>query len=116
MDSTLILASLVLVISGVAAGTTGFGFALIAVPPLLLLYPPQTVVLIIFGASLLPGLLVVANARRETDLRLVGLLLPGALLGLLLGAFTRKLSQCFSRRNADRYGHTDLAPHALPQL
>jgi uncharacterized membrane protein YfcA len=86
VENTLILASLVLLFSGVAAGTTGFGFALIAVPPLLLLYPPQTVVLIIFGASLLPGLLVVANARRETDLRLVGLLLPGALLGLLFGA------------------------------
>jgi uncharacterized membrane protein YfcA len=86
VENTLILASLVLLFSGVAAGTTGFGFALIAVPPLLLLYPPQTVVLIIFGASLLPGLLVVASARRETDLRLVGLLLPGALLGLLFGA------------------------------
>ena len=86
MDSTLVVAILVLALSGIAAGTTGFGFALIAVPPLLLLYPPQTVVLIIFGASLLPGLLVVASAHRETDPRLVGLLLPGALLGLLLGA------------------------------
>ncbi|MDQ2653896.1 MAG: TSUP family transporter [Chloroflexota bacterium] len=92
METTLILALLVLVISGVAAGTTGFGFALVSVPPLLLLYPPQTVVLIIFGASLLPGLLVVASARRETDLRLVGLLLPGALLGLLLGAQVLRLA------------------------
>lgn len=86
MESTLIVACLVLGISGIAAGATGFGFALISVPPLLLLYPPQTVVLIIFGASLLPGVLVVASAWRETDLRLVGLLLPGAVIGLLLGA------------------------------
>lgn len=86
MDNTLLLAFLVLIISGVSTGATGFGFALIAVPPLLLLYPPQTVVLIVFGASLLPGLMVVANAWRDTDLRLVALLLPGAVLGLLVGA------------------------------
>lgn len=86
MESTLLVAILVLLITGVAVGATGFGFALIAVPPLLLLYPPQTVVAIIFSASLLPSLLVVASAWRETHLRLVALLLPGALLGLLFGA------------------------------
>lgn len=86
MESTLIAAALVLAVAGVAVGISGFGFALIAVPPLLLLFPPQTVVVLIFSASLLPSVLVVANAWRETDLRLVALLLPGALIGLLLGA------------------------------
>lgn len=86
MESSLIVAIMVLAISGIATGATGFGFALISVPALLLLYPPQTVVIIIFSASLLPSLLVVASAWRQTDLRLVALLLPGALLGLLLGA------------------------------
>jgi uncharacterized protein len=77
---------MVVTISSIAVGATGFGFALIAVPPLLLLYPPQTVVAIIFSVSVLPSLLVVVNAWRETDLRLVALILPGALLGLILGA------------------------------
>jgi uncharacterized protein len=86
VESTLIAAIVVLAITGIAVGTTGFGFALIAVPPLLLLYPPQTVVAVIFSASLVPGLLVVASAWLETDLRLVALLLPGALLGLLVGS------------------------------
>lgn len=86
MESTLIAAIVVLAVAGIAVGVSGFGFALIAVPPLLLLYPPQTVVVLIFSASLLPSLLVVADAWRETDLRLVALLLPGALLGLLCGA------------------------------
>lgn len=92
MDSTLVIAILVLAVTGIAVGTTGFGFALISVPPLLLLYPPQTVVAIIFGASLLPSVLVVASAWRQTDLRLVALLLPGALLGLLLGAQLLRLA------------------------
>lgn len=86
MESSLIAAIVVLAVAGIAVGISGFGFALIAVPPLLLLYPPQTVVVLIFSASLLPSVLVVANAWRETDLRLVALLLPGALLGLLCGA------------------------------
>ena len=92
METTLIAAIFVLAVAGIAVGTTGFGFALIAVPPLLLLYPPQTVVVLIFSASLLPSVLVVANAWRETDLRLVALLLPGALLGLLLGAQVLQLA------------------------
>lgn len=86
METSLLVAIIVLGISGIVVGATGFGFALISVPPLLLLYPPQTVVVIIFSASLLPSLLVVASAWRETDLRLVARTLPGALLGLLLGA------------------------------
>ena len=86
MESTLVFAVLVLLITGIAVGATGFGFALVSVPPLLLLYPPQTVVALIFSASLLPSLLVVASAWRETDLRLVALTLPGALVGLVLGA------------------------------
>ena len=86
MDSSIVFAIIVLAFTGIAVGTTGFGFALIAVPPLLLLYPPQTVVAVIFSASLVPSLLVIASAWRETDLRLVALLLPGALLGLLVGS------------------------------
>jgi uncharacterized membrane protein YfcA len=86
VETTLVFAILVLLVTGIAVGTTGFGFALISVPPLLLLYPPQTVVTLIFSASLVPSLLVVASAWRETDLRLVALTLPGALLGLLLGS------------------------------
>jgi uncharacterized membrane protein YfcA len=86
VEITLVFAILVLLVTGVAVGATGFGFALISVPPLLLLYPPQTVVAIIFSASLVPSLLVIASAWRETDLRLVALLLPSALIGLLLGA------------------------------
>lgn len=86
MDGVLLVAMLILVVTGIAVGTTGFGFAMISVPPLLALYTPQTVVTIILGASLLPSLLVVASARQAVNLRLVAMLLPGALVGLPGGA------------------------------
>lgn len=73
-------------ISGIIFGMTGFGFALVSVPPLLLLYEPETVVALTIGASLLTSIVVVLGARRELDIRLVATMLPGACAGLLLGA------------------------------
>ena len=86
MEATAVAAMIVLVVTGIAYGATGFGFSLIAVPPLLLLYEPPTVVVLAITVGMLPSLLVVASAWRETDLHLVALLLPGSLIGLLLGA------------------------------
>lgn len=71
--------------SGLLFGMTGFGFALVSVPPLLLLYPPATVVTITIGVSLLTSAIVVLDAWRELHRRLVASLLPGALAGLLVG-------------------------------
>ncbi len=81
------MAAMVVVgVSGVIFGMTGFGFALVSVPPLLLLYDPETVVALTIGASLLTSVIVVLGARRELNSRLVFTMLPGACVGLLLGA------------------------------
>jgi len=73
-------------LSGIIFGMTGFGFALVSVPPLLLLYEPEVVVALTIGASLLTSVVVVLGARREMDGRLVLTMLPAACVGLLLGA------------------------------
>ena len=86
MDATLLAAMAIVLVSGVIFGITGFGFALVSVPPLLLLYGPETVVALTIGASLLTSVIVVLGARRELDRRLVLSMLPGACVGLLLGA------------------------------
>lgn len=87
MDTTLLAAMLIVGVTGVVFGMTGFGFALVSVPPLLLLYDPEMVVALTIGVSLLTSAIVVLGARRDLDGRLVLSLLPGAISGLLLGAW-----------------------------
>ncbi|HEX5167000.1 MAG TPA: sulfite exporter TauE/SafE family protein, partial [Thermomicrobiales bacterium] len=87
MDATLLVAMLIVAVSGVIFGMTGFGFAMISVPPLLLLYGPETVVALTIGASMLTSVIVVLGNRQELDRRLVLTMLPGAFVGLLLGAW-----------------------------
>jgi uncharacterized protein len=67
------------------SGLTGFGLALIAVPPLLLVYDPATVVVLIAATSLLTNTVIVLDAPRRVRVREILALLPWALAGLLLG-------------------------------
>lgn len=87
MDATLLAAMVIVLISGGIFGMTGFGFAMVSVPPLLLLYGPETVVVLTIGASLLTSVIVVLGARHELDGRLVLTMLPGACVGLVLGTW-----------------------------
>ena len=91
MDTTLLAAMAIVGVTGVVFGMTGFGFALVSVPPLLLLYEPETVVALTIGVSLLTSAIVVLGARSELDRRLVLSLLPGAVGGLLLGAWVLEI-------------------------
>lgn len=86
MDVTLLAAMVIVGISGGIFGMTGFGFALVSAPPLLLIYEPETVVALTIGASLLTSFVVVFSGRQALDSRLVLTMLPGAFVGLLLGA------------------------------
>jgi uncharacterized membrane protein YfcA len=91
VDATLLAAMVIVGVSGVIFGMTGFGFALVSVPPLLLIYSPETVVALTIGASMLTSVIVVLGARRELDGRLVLSMLPGACVGLLLGVWVLKV-------------------------
>jgi uncharacterized membrane protein YfcA len=85
VDLTIIAAMLVIAASGLVFGLSGFGFALVSVPPLLLLYPPETVVAVTLAVGLLMSGIVVRDAWRDLQPRTVISLLPGALVGLLAG-------------------------------
>jgi uncharacterized membrane protein YfcA len=80
-----VVAVAVVVFAGVAYGLAGFGFVMVSVPPLLLLYPPQTAVTTGILLSMLTGWMILPSAWRETQMRTVLALLPGALLGIGLG-------------------------------
>jgi uncharacterized protein len=70
---------------GVVSGVAGFGFALVCVPPLLLLYDPPTVVTASILLSVVTGAVVLAGALGEVRWRMIAGLLPWASLGLVIG-------------------------------
>jgi uncharacterized membrane protein YfcA len=80
-----VVAAAVVVFAGVAYGLAGFGFVMVSVPLLLLLYPTQTAVTTGMLLSMLTGWMILPGAWRETQIGTVLALLPGALLGIGLG-------------------------------
>lgn len=73
--------------ASIAAGFTGFGFNLLAVPLLALVFLPKDAVIIALVLGLVVSGLLAALAarRREIDLRVVLLLTAGSVPGLALG-------------------------------
>ena len=77
----------VVVVAGLLAGATGFGFSVLAVPLLLPAYPPQDVVVI--ALFLVPvtsaALLLTPGLRRRIQYRTVAELTVWSILGLPIG-------------------------------
>jgi uncharacterized membrane protein YfcA len=72
-------------VSGLVSGLVGFGFALVCVPLLLLVYDPATVIPVNAALSVFTTTNVAFDGRRDVELGSIGLLLPFALLGLAGG-------------------------------
>lgn len=91
MTAPLLAALGVTLFGGVASGLAGFGFALICVPVLLLIYPPQTVIAISILLSLLTGWIVLPGVWRQIRMRTVAALLPWAIAGVVAGVFLLRI-------------------------
>jgi len=76
----------VVLVSGVIVGLAGFGFAPFAVPPLLFLHDPPTVVALVLLLGFTSGLVVVWGEWREIATRTRRALLPWSFTGLAVGA------------------------------
>lgn len=72
-------------VSGAVSGLTGFGFALVSVPMLLLVYEPATVISVNAALAVFTTATVVLDGRRDVEFRSIGLLLPFSLVGLVVG-------------------------------
>jgi uncharacterized membrane protein YfcA len=83
----LFLAAVVVSLAGVVAGTTGFGFALVAVPVLMLLLPPRTVVPLIQILSLGTQAMILLEGRRHLLVKRVWLLILGGMVGVPAGTY-----------------------------
>lgn len=79
------LAAFSVMLAGILRAFTGFGFALIAVPVLGIIFPPQVAVPIVVGLEVVSGAGLLPGARAETDWRLFRILALTALLTLPLG-------------------------------
>ena len=73
-------------LGGVVSGAVGFGFALVVVPPLLLVYDPATVVTISILLSIVTGWVVLPGATQHIRWKSVLWLIPWAILGIIAGA------------------------------
>ncbi len=85
LGATLVIAILIVVAAGAISGLAGFGFGLVSVPPLLLIFDPPTVVVLVKVLALATSWLILLDAWREIRWRTLPEILPTALLGQILG-------------------------------
>ncbi|MGB0920471.1 MAG: sulfite exporter TauE/SafE family protein [Alphaproteobacteria bacterium] len=80
-----IIAAISILLAGILRAFTGFGFALIAVPVLGLIFAPQIAVPIVVGLEIVSGFALLPKARIDTDWGLFRILSLAALPTLPIG-------------------------------
>lgn len=85
--TTLILIGSILFIASLVNGLCGFGFALVAVPFLMLFLSPRTVIPLITLSSLVLGAAILFEARRHVEWRKVASLMASGVVGMLIGVW-----------------------------
>lgn len=72
-------------LAGAISGLSGFGYALVSVPLLMLVFDPATVVVVLSLIGIPVNVLVVLDSWRAVEVRTVLALLPWSALGLVAG-------------------------------
>lgn len=85
LDRTLVLTLLIALYGGIVAATAGFGFSLVAAPPLLLLYEPVQVTAMLLILALATRWMLLTDTWRTTNTRTIGAMLPAAWVGIGIG-------------------------------
>lgn len=83
--STLAIAFAIVLTASVISGLAGFGFGLVAVPPLLMLYPPAVVIIVVKTLTLATSWVVIAHGWRHAKRDLIFTVLPTAIIGTFIG-------------------------------
>ncbi len=73
---------LIALFGGIVAATAGFGFSLVAAPPLLLLYEPVQVTAMLLILALATRWMLLLDTWRSTNTRTIGAMLPTAWIGI----------------------------------
>lgn len=82
-----ILAFIAVLLASLVAGLTGFGFAIVAVPILMILMPPKVVVPLVQLLSTVLQIVVLVEARKWADLRRMWPLILTGVAGVPLGTY-----------------------------
>jgi len=85
LDRTLVLTLLIALFGGIVAATAGFGFSLVAAPPLLLLYEPVQVTAMLLILALATRWMLLTDTWQTTNLRTFASMLPADRLGIGIG-------------------------------
>lgn len=85
LDRTLLLTLLIALFGGIVAATAGFGFSLVAAPPLLLMYEPVQVTAMLLIVALATRWLLLIDTWRTTNTRTIAAMLPAAWIGIAIG-------------------------------
>jgi len=85
--STLVFGLAAVAAAGVISGMTGFGFALVTAPLLVLVLPARVVVPIVSALSLLSHLVVLGETLRDVRLARIALLVIAGIVGSPLGVY-----------------------------
>lgn len=85
VDVTLLIVFIVVLLASILSGVAGFGFGLISVPALLLVYDPVSVVTIGRVVAICMAAVILVDTWRHVDFRIVFALIPSSLVGTVLG-------------------------------
>lgn len=87
MTTTLAIGAVAVLIGGVIQGCTGFGFALVVVPTLLLAMPSSVVVPTVVGINIFSSAILLAESRKKISTEILVPLLCGGLAGVAIGSY-----------------------------
>ena len=88
-DSLIIIIAglLVIFLAGITQGLTGFGFALVSVPIMVILLSPKMVVPIVLMHAILINLIILIEARKWVDLKRIWPLMISGIVGIPIGTY-----------------------------
>ena len=84
---TVLIVNCIIGAAALVSSLTGFGYALVATPLMVLLFPPQTVVPVIMVSWLPLAALLVRESRERMQWRRIGRWGGGAIVGIPLGVY-----------------------------
>ncbi|MFO7966550.1 MAG: sulfite exporter TauE/SafE family protein [Archaeoglobaceae archaeon] len=83
----ILIGSVVVFLAGLTQGVTGFGFALVSAPIMVIFFSPKVVVPIVVTYGVLISLVIVVECRRWLDLRRILPLMISGLAGIPVGVY-----------------------------